>query len=246
MPKQPQTPIMPQPGFEAPELFFEIAGRLVPSEAAAPSPEIFSTEVVAAVRAATSRDSKPVYDPLSETIKRRRATIAQERIDYLTEHPEELEQRHPAVEDVVDTVVPMVLQGTLFEVNSDATPKPEGKKVAFGRYVKSAIYKVAGEVFSYALTTEDERKMMTPKGLSRILMPPSAEVKEDDLVVDGLLLNQVEYRLIPRSPKHVARNSSAKTYGQRDVAENPDVHDRAKRSITHTFERMLPGMAEHR
>lgn len=235
----------PIPEFTEPELFTDIAGKLVVSEAAAPDEAAFMHGVVDAIRADLPTRKPTFQDEMDEL---RRARVAQERADYLaSQQADQPAEEEPVVEVVTDdTPASFALQGTLqLEIPVVEHKKPARKKVAFGRYLKRAIHDVAGER-NPSLISESERDTMRPENIAPVIYRNSKKRNEQEgYYVDDILLNQVEYRMLPRSPKHVATSTHARTMGEVDLREDDDVLARADRSIGHVFERMKPLMEDH-
>lgn len=225
-----------------PELFTELEGIIIPSEDAVVDPNFFRNEVMDAVHKRLE-GRRPTLQEKMDTLRRER--VAKERQDFLDSQKEEAGLL--PLSQIGSAVTGFTLQGQ-FPIDFERSEKPEGKKVAFGRYVKKAIYEVAGEQMSPNFLLDAEKRLMTPDGMASLLYraPEDRSKSDEAFYVDDILLNQVEYRLLPRAPKALARSSSARTYGHLDVREDSELHGRADRSITHTFELKIEAMTEHR
>lgn len=229
-------------GIEQPELFIEVGDTLVPSEAGSLSEGAFVAGALDAIRRTTT-PSRATENPsqMDRLLQHRRDRLDSERQAYLDEQAEvTLEVTTPSV------TTPMVLQGRL--LLTDATNEellPAKKKVAFGRYLKKGIHDVAGERNSSIITDSERRTMSTDTIAPIIYRAKENRNVQQGYFVDDVLLNQVEYRMLPRSPKSLAVDTHAKTMGQLDIREDPDVLKRADRSITHVFEAKQPVLAEH-
>lgn len=175
----------------------------------------------------------------------RRKRVAQERQEYLAANPEPTTQAStPEQVDINVTPVDSAIQGKL-DLGLDITPeKPEGKRVAFGRYLKRWQYDMLGG-HNITYLTESEKKWMTPSRIARELFVQQKRGQNypDGLYVDGILLNQYEYSLIPRSPEALGKASLSKTIGDNDVSQ--EVVKRAERSRVHTFESKLEALSDH-
>lgn len=234
----PQPEPVPQP--VPPELFIDVSGSLVPSEAASYDETTFVHSAIDAIRANLPERKQTLQDRMDEL---RRARVAQERQDYLDLEPTEANQSV----SVGSAVTSMALQGQ-FELGIDPTSESsltQPKRVAFGRYLKKAVHDVVGEM-NPTLISEKERTTMFPDNIAPTIFRDSKRRSEQEgYYVDDVLLNQVEYRMLPRSPRHLATSTHARTLGQLDVREDGDVLARADRSIGHVFERLKPVLRDH-
>ncbi len=239
-----KTPSPKIPEFTEPEMFTDIAGKLVISEAAAPDEAAFVHGALDAIRADLPARKMTLQDDMDEL---RRARVAQERADYLaTQQTDSAGEENTPETTSYNSPASLALQGTLqLEIPGVESKKPARKKVAFGRYLKRAIHDVAGER-NPSLITKIERDTMRPENIAPLVYRNSRKRQgQEGYYVDDILLNQVEYRMIPRSPKHIATSAHARTLGETDLREDDDVLARADRSVSHVFEIMKPKLEEH-
>jgi hypothetical protein len=131
-------------------------------------------------------------------------------------------------------------QDRLFEVPE--LEQAEQQRVSFGRYLKPEMYDIFGE-YDLSQVTEDEAKWMTPKRIARELFAESPRSPVQGFVVDGILLNQFEYRLVPRSPEALGTASLSKVLGDNDI--DADLIERAKRGRVHALGSKIDAMATH-
>lgn len=232
----------PLPQFEQQELFMEVGGRLMPTEEAAVDSHAVQNEVMAGIRLKL-KEREPSFQDRMDAARRASGALAGQ--EYL---------ERIAVDDVhqpspnKDTLLPMVLQGTFNNLDIERSKRPQGAKVAFGRYLKSRVFDRAGQYMSFRLLTDGEKSLMRPDGLAPLFYRDRKDRQSTKglFYIDDVLVNQYEYRLIPRSPEALARDSAAKTYGELDIDEDPELHARAERSVVHTFKAKIPKLEEHR
>jgi hypothetical protein len=236
---KPETPLIDQ-NFQQPELFVEVGNRMVPSEAASLSEEDFVAGALQAIRASMPGPAQSEPSQMDRLIQHRRDRVEGEREDFLASQTETKPE-----EVVAPAVTAMALQGRLLLDDEPAPKKVKRNVVAFGRYLSRAVHDVAGEK-NPSLISFDERRTMAPDVIAPMIY---RERKNRDVqkgyFVDDVLLNQVEYRILPRSPKSLAIDTHAKTMGQVDIREDSDVINRADRSVTHVFEAKKPVLTEH-
>lgn len=234
---------------EQPQLFTKVGDGLVISEEASLSEGAFVAGLVGAIRASTQARATETPSQMDRLLQHRRDRLDAERQAYLEGQAKVTTEVATEVTEEVTTpsvATPMVLQGRLLLTNdTNAEQLPTSKKVAFGRYLKKGIHDAAGERNS-SIITDSERRTMSPDTIAPIIYRAKENRSmQQGYFVDDVLLNQVEYRMLPRSPKSLAVDTHAKTMGQLDIREDPNALNRADRSITHVFETMQPVLAEH-
>lgn len=133
------------------------------------------------------------------------------------------------------------------QLSLEGLPQPvqhEPKRVAFGRYLKPEQYDIFGD-YDLSTVTDEEKAWMTPENLSRIVFVDEKQQRgKDGLYIDGVLVNQYEYRLIPRSPLALGKASLSRVLGDKEV--NEEVVQTAQRGRIHVLEDKVEAMAAHR
>lgn len=226
------TPLAP---IEQNELFIEIGEVFVPSEVASPDITTFTQTTLDAIRKSLGNTIAGQPTLQQRMDERRRERVKQERLDYLSANPQENTQVQPSTHEAVGETA---IQGSLnFRENASERPSNSdiGKKVAFGGFLKKAIHDVSSEK-NTSLLAPKERGIMHPTVVASKIFKDSRDYRTEGLYVDGVLLNQVEYRLLPRSPRALATSTVARTLGDKDIREDSNVMNRADRSVVHVFE----------
>lgn len=126
----------------------------------------------------------------------------------------------------------------LSEIEAQPRPSPE-PKVAFGRFVKPEMYDMFGE-YDFAEINDQEKAWLTPRRIHENLFNRRYD---DPCVVDRLALNGYEYKIIARSPEHLAETAFSTTLAADDVTE--DRLAAAERSGLHVLESKQEAMIEH-
>lgn len=113
------------------------------------------------------------------------------------------------------------------------------QRVAFGRFVKTELYDIFGEHDLESLT-DQEKAWVYPSHLGPMLFTAPAEV---ELQIQGLSLNPLEFQILARWPRALARHAVAKTLGVNEL--DAERLAASRRSIEHTFETKREAMTDH-
>jgi len=196
--------------------------------------------LIAGMRARKNAQPKTLSEEMDEL---RHERVAAERADYLASL-EAAPHTESESEDAIPVYQPNPIQGQLDLGGIVLPERPEGKRVAFGRYLKYWQYDMFND-HNKSIVQPEEVAWMVPERISSILFATrgKGEPYPDGLYVDGVLLNQFEYGLIPRSPDALGKASISKTLGDNDVTS--EVVERAQRSRLHTFESRLEALDTH-